>query len=105
MTLELTNDNFQNEVLQADVPVLVDFWGHGCPPCRAVAPVVDELARNARGKYRVGKVNVHDQQDLGAQFKITAIPTLLVFKGGEVVRKFVGAQDGRTLVRALTEVA
>ncbi|HYT92703.1 MAG TPA: thioredoxin domain-containing protein [Gemmataceae bacterium] len=105
MTQELTSDNFQQEVLQADVPVLVDFWGHGCPPCKAVAPVIDELARNAGGKYRVGKVNVHDHQDLGTEFRITAIPTLLIFKGGAVVRKFAGAQDGRTLLRALTEVA
>jgi thioredoxin 1 len=105
MALELTAANFREEVLQADVPVLVDFWGPRCGPCGMIAPIIDELTRSAQGRYRVGKVNVAEEQDLGAEFRITGIPTLLIFKGGKVVRKFAGVQDGRTLLRALTEVA
>jgi thioredoxin 1 len=105
MALELTNANFRQEVLEANVPVLVDFWGPRCGPCSAIAPIIDELDRNAGGKYQIGKVNVTEEQDLGIQFKITGIPTLLIFKGGAVVRKFVGLQDGRTLLRALNEAA
>jgi thioredoxin 1 len=104
MTTELTSRNFSQEVLQADVPVLVDFWGTGCAPCKQIAPLIDELAAEAGGKYRVGKLNIFEQE-LTSEYGITAIPTLLIFKGGKVVRKFVGLQAKETLRRALHEAA
>jgi thioredoxin 1 len=102
-TLELTSANFRREVLEADVPVLVDFWGSWCPPCRKIAPLIDELADSAGGQYRVGKVNVGEQEQLTQDYWVSAIPALLIFKGGEVVRRFSGLQDRHTLARALQE--
>jgi thioredoxin 1 len=105
MTIELTNENFEREVLQADVPVLVDFWGARCTPCLKIAPLIDELAVGAGGRYRVGKVNVGEQTDLAVRYKVSGIPTLLIFKGGRVVQKFAGVQGRETLTRALSEAA
>ena len=87
----LTGDNFAVEVEQSDVPVLVDFWAEWCMPCKMVAPVVEELAQAYKGKLKVGKVDVDAQSDLAARFNVMSIPTLLVFKGGEVVGQRVGA--------------
>ena len=101
---ELTIDNFQQEVLDSDVPVLVDFWSPTCGPCRQIAPVVEQVAAEAEGRYQVGRVNVFEQQDLGVRYHITAIPTLLFLKGGEVVRTLVGYHDKRRLLAAMQEV-
>lgn len=101
---ELTIDNFQQEVLNSDVPVLVDFWSPTCGPCRQIAPVIEQLAEEADGRFRVGKVNIFDQQDLGVRYRITAIPTLLFLKGGEVVHTMVGYQDKRKLLAAMQQV-
>ncbi|MCI0457628.1 MAG: thioredoxin [Gemmataceae bacterium] len=101
--IELTSANFQDEVLEAEVPVLVDFWGGWCRPCLKIAPLIDELAESAGGRYRVGKVNVGAEEQLTQDYQISGIPTLLIFKGGEVVRRFAGVQDRATLVRALQE--
>jgi thioredoxin 1 len=104
VTEELTTQNFAQQVLQSNVPVLVDFWGPWCAPCNRIAPMIDRLGEEVRGKYRIGKINIAEQQDLTRDYGITAIPTLLIFKGGQVVRKFVGAQERSTLLRALAEV-
>jgi thioredoxin 1 len=101
MVQELTNDNFQQKAMESDVPVLVDFWSPNCGPCRQIAPVIDQLAQEADGRFRVGKVNVFEQQDLGVRYGITAIPTLLFMKDGEVVHKLVGYQDKRKLLAAM----
>lgn len=87
----LSSQNFQAEVLDSPLPVLVDFWAEWCVPCKMIAPAVDELAKQYDGKLKVGKVNVDDEGDLAAQYGILSIPTLLLFKGGQMVRQQVGA--------------
>lgn len=90
MALEITDANFDELVLNSDKPVLVDFWAEWCGPCRMVGPIVEELATEYEGKAVVGKVNVDNNQEIAGKFGIRNIPTLLVFKGGEVVDKQVG---------------
>ena len=87
----INKNNFQNEVLNSEKPVLLDFWAPWCGPCRMVSPIVDEIAAE-RGDIKVGKVNVDEQPELAAQFGVMSIPTLVVIKGGRVVNKTVGAR-------------
>ena len=91
-TIAITKTNFETEVLKAKTPVLVDFWAQWCAPCRAVAPILDELAEKFQGKFTVGKVNVDEHPDLAAQFGVLNIPTLIFFKGGQEVDRVVGVQ-------------
>ena len=93
----LTDENFQTEVLGSDKPVLVDFWGEGCGPCKMIAPVVEELAKEYDGTLKVGKVDVDANQKVSMQFGIRSIPTLLIFKGGRVVDQVIGAVPKRAL--------
>ena len=91
-TLTVTKSNFQTEVLQSKVPILIDFWAQWCAPCRAVAPVLDELAAKFQGKFTVGKVNVDEHPELAAQFGILNIPTMIFLKNGQEVDRVVGLQ-------------
>jgi len=104
-TIELTELNFDAEVLRSDRPVLVDFWAEWCGPCRVVGPVVDQLAREFSGRVKVGKVNVEEQGMLAQHFGIRAIPTLLVFREGRIVDQIVGALPREALARKLEAAA
>ena len=88
----ITKDNFEAEVLQSDIPVLVDFWASWCGPCKMLSPIIAQIAEEQAGKVKVGKVHVDEQPELAAQFRIMSIPTLLVFKNGEVVNQSLGVQ-------------
>ena len=90
--LEVTDDNFDTEIMNSDMPALVDFWAEWCGPCRMVTPVVEELANDYKGKVKVAKMNVDENRQTPAKFGIRAIPTLIFFKGGEVAQTIVGAQ-------------
>ena len=99
--VELTDDNFDEEVLKADRPVLVDFWAPWCGPCRMIAPVIDELANEVGDRFKVCKLNTDNASNVPAKYDISGIPTLLVFKGGEVVQRFVGVTNKADLLKAL----
>ncbi|MBN1140822.1 MAG: thioredoxin TrxA [Deltaproteobacteria bacterium] len=89
--LQLTDGNFQSEVLKASVPVLVDFWASWCGPCKAIAPLIDEIAAEYQGKVKVGKVNVDENQATPATYGVRGIPTLILFKDGKILDQIVGA--------------
>jgi len=99
--LELTDDNFDQEVLRSDKPVLVDFWAEWCMPCKMLAPTVHELAAEFAGKVKVGKVDTDSNRNVSIKFGISAIPTLILFKGGQPVQKFVGVTPKQELSGAL----
>jgi thioredoxin 1 len=98
-----TDNNFQFEVLDSDKPVLVDFWAEWCPPCRALSPIIDSLAAELGDRAKVGKVNTDENRMLTAQFAISSIPTVMIFKQGKPVRKLVGLRRKEELLSALEE--
>ena len=98
--ININKDNFRNEVLNSEMPVLLDFWAPWCGPCRMVSPIVDEIAAE-RGDIKVGKVNVDEQPELAAQFGVMSIPTLVVMKGGKVVNQMVGARPKAQILAML----
>lgn len=97
----ITKDNFQDEVINSEKPVLVDFWASWCGPCRMVSPIVDEIAEESNGKYKVGKINVDEQRELAEQFNVMSIPTLMVFKGGSVAKSSVGVRSKADILSML----
>ena len=102
--LELTDSNFEDQVVQSDQPVLVDFWAEWCMPCRMLAPTIEKLAGQYEGKVKVGKVDTDSNRDVSVKYGISAIPTVILFKGGEVVKKFVGVTPEPEFKKALDEV-
>jgi thioredoxin 1 len=100
----LSDANFDSEVLKATLPVLVDFWATWCGPCQMIAPVIEEIAKEFEGKIKVGKLNVDENQSTSAQFEVSAIPTLLIFKNGKVVKKIVGFSNKQKLVADINSI-
>jgi thioredoxin 1 len=105
LIVNLTQENFAQQVLQSTSPVLVDFWAEWCGPCKMIAPVLDELADEFEGRAKIGKVNIDEQQALAAEYGIRAIPTLLVFAKGQVAEQIVGARSKRDFKASLDRVA
>ena len=97
----LTKENFETEVLKSDIPVLVDFWATWCGPCMMLSPVIAELAEELEGKVKVGKVNVDEQNELAMQYRVASIPTLLLFKNGELAKTSVGFMPKNDIIANL----
>ena len=97
----VTNENYIDEVINSELPVLLDFWATWCGPCMMLAPTIEELAEEYQGKIKVGKVNVDEQEELAVMFGISAIPTVVALKDGEVVGKSVGVKTKEELVKLL----
>jgi thioredoxin 1 len=101
----ITDSNFQEEVISSKVPVLLDFWAPWCGPCKMIAPILDEIAREKSGEVKIGKVDVDQNSALAAQFRISSIPTLLFFKNGQVADQVVGLKGKAELLSKLTALA
>jgi thioredoxin 1 len=101
-TLEFTDANFESEVLKSPVPVLVDFWAEWCMPCRMLTPTIDAIAAETVGTAKVGKVNVDQHQGIAVKYGIQSIPTVMMFKNGQMVKKWVGVVQKGTLTEALS---
>ena len=104
MALEITDSNFEETVLNSDKPVLVDFWAAWCGPCRMVGPIIDELSEEYEGKAVIGKVDIDSNQQYAAQFGVRNIPTVLIFKNGELVDRKVGVSSKNDYAEALSNL-
>lgn len=101
--ITITEQNFEQEVLKSDVPVLVDFWATWCQPCKAIAPTIEQLSQEMQG-IKIAKIDVDEQSGLAQQYGIMSVPTLLYFKGGKVMDQMVGVQDKSTIQSKLEEL-
>ena len=101
--LEFTDSNFNSEVLQSGIPVLVDFWAEWCGPCKVIAPTLGEIANDYNGKIKVGKVNVDTNQKIAMEYGIRSIPSLLIFKGGTILNQVVGSVQKDSITKLLDE--
>lgn len=102
--MELTDSTFEQEVLQSENPVLVDFWAEWCMPCKMLAPTIEEVAKDYNGRIKVGKMDTEASRDTAMKFDIRAIPTVILFKDGKVAKKFVGLQQKTDFAAAIDEV-
>jgi thioredoxin 1 len=103
--VEFNDSNFETEVLQSEQPVLVDFWAEWCMPCRMLGPTIDKIADSSAGKVKVGKLDTDSNREVAMRYGINAIPTVILFKDGEVAQKFVGLKQEREFKEALDTVA
>lgn len=99
--IKLTSQNFENEVLRSDKPVLVDFWAQWCGPCKMLSPVIEEIAEEYEGKIKVAKCNIDEEMQLAVQYGISSIPTILLFENGEIVKKSIGFAPKESLIEEL----
>ncbi|NOU27255.1 MAG: thioredoxin [Polyangiaceae bacterium] len=99
--VELTDENFENEVIKSNVPVLVDFTATWCGPCKALAPIVEGLANEAGGRYKVAKLDIDDASDTARKYRVMSVPTVLVFQGGQVKGQHVGLTNKETLLKLI----
>ena len=103
--ITITESNFDQEVLKSTTPVVLDFWADWCPPCKMLSPILDEIANEKNGAVKIGKIDVEENHELSARFKIKALPTLIFFKNGEVVEQLVGAPGKKELVSRIDALA
>jgi len=97
MAIELTKDNFESEVLQSDLPVLVDFWASWCPPCKMMVPVIEDLSQEYSGKAKIAKLNVDEVREIASKYGIMSLPTMILFNGGKEVARLTGAMPKEKL--------
>ncbi|HZJ57621.1 MAG TPA: thioredoxin [Clostridia bacterium] len=99
--ITLNSNNFEDEVMNSDVPVLVDFWAAWCGPCRMIAPIIDQLADDFDGKAKIAKVNVDEERELASRYRVMSIPTLILFKDGQIADQTMGARPKSDLVKMI----
>jgi len=104
-TLEFTDDNFDDAVVSSDRPVLVDFWAEWCGPCKALGPIIDELADQYQNRVKVGKVDTDANKEVSVRFSVSAIPTVILFDKGKIIEKFIGLRSRKDFETALNKVA
>jgi thioredoxin 1 len=104
MAMDFTDQNFDQEVIKSDKPVFVDFWAPWCGPCQVMGPIVDELAKEIGEKVKVGKINVDENAETASQYGIMSIPSMKVFKGGKIVKEFIGVQSKEILKQELEKI-
>ena len=102
--LNITEENFENEVLKSNVPAIIDFYADWCGPCKMMSPIVDEIAEELKEKVKVGKINSDDNMNLAEKYGIMSIPTILVIKDGKVVKTFVGVTDKTTIINEINNI-
>lgn len=104
MAMQFTDQNFDQEVLKSEKPVLVDFWAAWCGPCQMMGPIIDELAEELKDKAKIGKLNVDENRETAANYGVMSIPTLIIFKGGKIAKQLVGVQNKDNLKEELEKI-
>ena len=102
--LELTDQNFEQEVIKSDIPVLVDFWSPGCPPCLILGPIIEEIAKEFEGRTKVGKLNAAENSETAQKYEIRGVPTLIIFKHGKGIKRAIGLRPKEAVVNALNSI-
>jgi thioredoxin 1 len=104
MAMQFTDQNFEGEVLKSDKPTLVDFWAEWCGPCQMMGPIIEELAKELEGKFKIGKMNVDENRETASKYGIMSIPTLIIFKDGKEAKQLVGLQSKESLKEELEKI-